>query len=109
MIESFVSVLITFLFFWAFLSFTAFLAARFVLETSSIANAVLVGTIPGLVVLAGSPRVAPVIVLVGFAVTDLVVIHLVYRRPLRQTILLTAIHYTVSVLLGLTIVSLVQG
>ena len=97
----------TFLLAVGFYALTAHVAARFVLGTVPVTGAVRVGAVAAAATtVLQSLDPAP---LIGLAlIADAGAIHVVYRRRPARTAAVTAVHFAVSAILGITIYNLVR-
>jgi hypothetical protein len=96
----------TFLLTAAVYALTLHVAARYVLGDISAKLSVPVGVVLAAVAFAGQ-RNHPAVVLVASVAVDLVAIRLLYETSYGLTALITLVHYTVVVLLGVTLYNLV--
>jgi hypothetical protein len=96
----------TFLVTAAFYALTAHVAARYVLGDVPVARAGAVGVVLAVVSFLLQRRSAAVVIAVTVPV-DFFLIRTLYRTDNRTTALITVVHYTVFVLLGLVVVNLV--
>jgi hypothetical protein len=85
-----------------FYALTAHIAARYVLGDVPYSRALLVGIVPSAVVVLLSQYPILVILVVSF-LADAVAIQQVYRLRARTAALVAVVHYTVTVLLVLTL------
>ncbi len=85
---------------------TAHIAARYVLGTVPVWRAGLVGPVPAAITLGLQQSPTIVMILLGVA-GDFIAIWTVYRVRLREVALITGVHYTVSVILSITVASLI--
>lgn len=97
----------TFLLATAFYALTVHLAARYVLGDVPLRRALAVGTVPAATTLL-LQQYGPAASIAVAVVADALAIHAVYRIRVSLTAAVTVIHYTVSVLLGLTLFNLLR-
>ena len=96
----------TFLFGWAFFTFTAQIAATFFLGDVPWRRAVVVGLVPAVVNLA-LIRYQVALILAIALVADFVAIHMVYRVRYRTTALVTLLHAAASIALSVPLTYLI--
>ena len=97
----------TFLLAAAFYATTAHLAARYVLGDVPLVRAAVVGAVLAAVSVA-LQRFGPLVVIGVTIVVDFVTIRTTYRLAHRTAALVTLVHYTVSVILGITVYNLIS-
>lgn len=97
----------TFLLTVGFYALTAHIAARYVLGDVPMKRAVVVGVVPAIVTFV-LQQYGPAVVLPVAALSDFLAIHTVYRLKYKTAGIVAVVHYTVSVLLGLTLYNLVR-
>ena len=97
----------TFLVASGFYGVTAVIATRFVLSRAYPDRGVLVGALLGLVSLL-LQQFGPVVVLPVTVGVDVLAIRTVYSLDLRTATIVTVIHFTVAVILGITVFNLVR-
>lgn len=85
---------------------TAHIAARYVLGSVPAWRAMLVGPVPAAITLGLQQYPTVVMILVGVS-GDFAAIWAVYRVRPRDVALITGVHYTVSVILSITLASLI--
>ncbi|WP_121820995.1 DUF7473 family protein [Halostella salina] len=96
----------TFLAFWIGYSLTAHIAARYVLGDVSVRRALLVGPVPAaasILLQQYGPAISIAVTLFG----DYLAIQSVYRLNYRLAGLVAIVHYTVTVILGITLANLI--
>ncbi|WP_132058990.1 DUF7473 family protein [Halorussus amylolyticus] len=108
MAVSVVPLLGTFVVAVVFYSVTAHLAARFVLGDVPLKRAFVVGLVPAIISFALQAYQNPAIIIVLALAADFFTIRAVYRLRYRTAGMVAVVHYTVSVILGLTIFNLVR-
>lgn len=90
-----------------FYSFTAHIAARYVLGDVPARHALVVGAVPAVVSFLLQQYGAGVVILFA-AAADLVAIQAVYRLKYKTAGLVAIVHYTVSVILGIALFNLAR-
>jgi hypothetical protein len=89
-----------------FYSITLHIAARYVLGDAPVGRAFYVGVLLALVAVLLQRR-GPAVVIAATVTFDAFLISAIYRLSWKSTALVTVIHYTVSVLVGITIYNLI--
>jgi len=97
----------TFLLASVFYGVTAFIAARYVLGAVPLLRALVVGAVLAAVSLL-LQQFGPAVVIPVTVAADFVAIQQVFDLELRPTALVTVIHFTVAVILGITIFNLIR-
>ncbi len=97
----------TFLLASGFYGITAFLAARYALGDVAFPRALAVGAVVALVSLL-LQQFGPAIVIPVTLAVDFVALRQAYGLALRTTAFVTGIHFTVAVILGITIFNLIR-
>ncbi len=109
--ETLLAVLGTVLIAVVFYGLTAHLAARYVLGDVQIENGLIVGAVVGVVIVGGvqllGTGVGLAVVFVAALVADFIAIERVYDTSRRLAAAITVVHFTISVLLGVALGSLV--
>ena len=95
----------TFLAGWAFFTFTAQIAASYVLGSAPWRRAVVVGLVPAAASTA-LIRFDPIVILLVGLVADAAAIHLIYEVRYRATAVMVAIHYAATLAIVLLVSNL---
>jgi hypothetical protein len=98
----------TFLLTVLFYSITAHIAARYVLGGVPILRAFVVGVVPAVISFALQAYQNPIIIIVIALAADFFTIRAVYRLKYKTAGVVALAHYTVSALVGITILNLVR-